>query len=268
MLRAREVRSISANLLEAMRFFGRARQNGQVVEHPGVCQIFCGLNYAAFNAAVMTGPMVTEPSELRRRIEAPARLFQARNLRWTYWFCDDDLDVTLQREARTLFRLFGLTPLTEPPGLYADQLLAPRRPLPQIDVRPVVDDATRQAFAYITSVGFEIPQLVCRDIYSSEHAWTGAFPGVFQGYVGYAGGLPVCTTATVISHDLVGIYSVATAPNSRRQGYAEAIMRQVLRQARERTGIEATALQSTEAGFRLYERMGYRKLTSFSVYIS
>ena len=264
MLQAREVRSISANLLEAMRFFGRARQNGEVVEHPGVCQIFCGLNYAAFNAAVMSGPVGTESAELRRRIEAPAKLFAARSLRWTYWLCDHDLHATLHREARGLFRHYGLTPLTEAPGLYADQLLTPRRPLPALDVRPVQDDATRQAFAYITSVGFEIPQAVCRDIYSLEQAWAGAF----QGYVGYADGLPVCTTATVISNDLVGLYSVATAPNCRRRGYAEAIMRQVLRQARECTGIEATALQSTDAGFRLYERMGYRKVTSFSVYIS
>lgn len=264
MLRAREVRSVSANLLEAMRFFGRARLNGEVLEHPGVCQIFCGLNYAAFNAAVLSGPVGSEAAELRRRIQVPAKLYQARSLRWTCWLCDHDFDSSLRREAPVILRHFGLIPLTAPPGMYADYLAAPRRALPAVDLRPVQDEATRQAFAYITSVGFAIPHSICRDMYCSEHAWSGAF----QGYVGYAGGLPVCTAATVISDDLVGIYSVATAPNSRRQGYAEATMRQVLRRSKERTGIEATALQSTDDGFRLYERMGYRKLTSFSVYIS
>jgi ribosomal protein S18 acetylase RimI-like enzyme len=78
----------------------------------------------------------------------------------------------------------------------------------------------------------------------------------------------VTTTAVVVTDGVAGIYSVGTLPRCRRHGYAEATMREVLRQVKERTGIEATVLQSTLLGFSLYEQMGYRKRTKFSVYIS
>jgi ribosomal protein S18 acetylase RimI-like enzyme len=64
------------------------------------------------------------------------------------------------------------------------------------------------------------------------------------------------------------VYSVGTLPDYRRSGFAEAIMRQVLAESQERTGVERTVLQSTAAGQRLYERMGYRRITNFNVYIT
>jgi ribosomal protein S18 acetylase RimI-like enzyme len=261
---AREIHSISSNLLESMRFFGRAHSAGEVCDHPGVSLIFCGLNYAAFNAAILSDTAVAQPADLHRLIQVPVQQFGSRRLRWTYWLCDDYLEPHVRREAKTMFSKFGLHPLTEPPGMFADRLLAPRRALPAVEMRPVIDEPTRLAFAHITSVGFEIPGNVCRQIYGSRQAWSGRF----QGFVGYVKGLPVCTAATVVSDNVVGLYSVATLPNQRRRGYAEATMRQALNLARVTTGIEATVLQSTEEGFPLYQQMGYRKLTRFSVYIS
>jgi hypothetical protein len=65
----RETRAISGNLLEAMRFFGNARSDGAVKDLPGVCLITCGLNYAAFNAAVLSEPILGDAGQLRRNIE-------------------------------------------------------------------------------------------------------------------------------------------------------------------------------------------------------
>lgn len=260
----RETRAIAGNLLEAMRFFGNARRDGAVQDHPGVCLISCGLNYAAFNAAVLSEPIHGDVNQLRQKIELPVEHYGSRDLRWTYWLCDDFLEGQVRRDSRLLFHRFGLHPLTDPPGLFADRLLPPRRTLPSLRIRRVADEATRAAFAHLTSLSFEIPVGICRDIYGSPRAWSGSF----EGYVGYVGEVPVTTTATVVTNDVVGIYSVGTAPQCRRHGYAEAIMRDVLRQMRERTGIEATVLQSTSSGFSLYEQMGYRKYTKFSVYIS
>jgi len=259
----RETLAISGNLLEAMRFFGRARQNGDVLEQSGVCLVSCGLNYAAFNAAVLAEPVCADLNDLRR-IEIPAGHYKSRNLRWTYWLCEDLLEGPTRRESKLLFHRLGLNPLTDPPGLFADRLAPPRRILPAVRVRRVEDEGTRNAFAHLTSVSFEIPAGICQDIYGSARAWTGSF----EGYVGYVGEVAVTTTAAVVTKDVAGIYSVGTLPQCRRHGYAEAIMREVLRQVKERTGIEATVLQSTVSGFSLYEQMGYRKYTKFSVYIS
>ncbi len=247
-----------------MRFFGRARGNGEISEGDGVCLIYCGLNYAAFNAAVLSEPVGLRPGELQHRVQLSANHYGSRRLRWTYWLCDDYLPPATRKEARGLFQRSGLSPLTEPPGLYADHLLPPKRLLPEVEVRRVADEATRRAFADITSVAFDIPGDICRNIYGMERAWAGSF----EGYVGYAHGVPVATSAVVVSANVAGVYSVATLPQSRRRGYAEAVMRRMLLQVRERTGVEATILQATPVGMTLYEQMGYRKVTRFSVYIS
>jgi len=257
-------RAVADNLCRAMQFFGRARRGGEVQEQPGVCIVSCGLNYAAFNAAVLTDIVGADSRELMRRIQLPASYYNPRNLRWTYWVCDDYLDKGLRREVNNVFARCGLRPLTEAPGMYADHLSAPARVLPQIDVRPVADQTTRTAFAWITSTTFEIPHAICSAIYGGEQAWAGDF----KGYVGFLGGQAITTAAVVVTGGLIGFYSVATLTDYRRFGYAEATMRKIYEKVRQESGLQHTALQATRSGYGLYERMGYRRITNFSVYVT
>ena len=148
--------------------------------------------------------------------------------------------------------------------MYAERLLPPQRILPALDVQPVTCDRTRRAFAEIMSVAFDIPYSICEAVYGSEHAWGSEL----NGYVGYANGVPVSTAAAAITGDAIGLYSVATLPQCRRLGYAEAIMRQVIEQARRDAGVARTVLQATRSGLSLYEKMGYRTVTNFNVYIA
>lgn len=259
-----QIRAVTVNLLEALRFFGEARRDAQIQDLPGLSLIFCGLNYAAFNAALMAQPIDGDRNELVRLIEASAAQFEAKGLRWTYWLCDDFLSMALRREAPRIFSEHGLRHLTDAPGMYADELLPPKRQLPELEVRPVADEATRAAFADIMSTAFEIPHSVSNAIYGTDRAWLGAF----QGYVGYVKGKPVTSAASVTAGGVVGLYSVATVPQHRRRGYAEAIMREVVRDISQRTGIHSTVLQATTSGLGLYEAMGYRTVTTFDVYIS
>jgi len=79
-------------------------------------------------------------------------------------------------------------------------------------------------------------------------------------------GEPVSTTALVVGGGAVGVYNVATLPGRQRHGYGEAVMRYALQEAQREHGIERSILQSTPAGYKLYERMGYRTVTRVSVY--
>ncbi len=259
-----EVRAVAENLLEALRFFGHARADAEIRDLPGVSLIFCGLNYAAFNAALQAQPIEGDAQDLGRLIDLSAEHYDARNLRWTYWLCEDFLNPTLRREAPRVFLRHGLRHLTEAPGMYADRLNPASRNLPVLDVRPVGDRATRAAFSEVMSTAFEIPHSVSMSVYGAERAWQ----GTFQGYVGYSNGRAVTTAAAVITGDVVGLYSVATLPQHRRLGFAEAIMRQVIGHAEQTRGVSRTVLQSTSSGLSLYEAMGYRTVTSFNVFIS
>jgi ribosomal protein S18 acetylase RimI-like enzyme len=114
------------------------------------------------------------------------------------------------------------------------------------------------------SVAFDIPYSVCLAIYGTERAWMGEL----RGYVGFVNQRPVTTAAAIITGDVIGLYSVATVPECRRLGYAEAIMRKIVEEARRSTGIERTVLQATQSGLALYQRMGYQSVTNFNVYIA
>lgn len=251
---------VADNLLQALRFFGHARASSEIRDLPGLSLIFCGLNYAAFNAALLARPVGADGLELSRLIQVSAQQFDSRNLRWTCWVCDDFLSRSVLRDADRIFSRYGLRPLTEAPGMYAEKLIPPHHKLPAVEVRPVMDATTRNAFAEIMSVAFEIPPGVCAAIYGSEFAWTGDL----RGYVGFVDGKAVTTAAATVTHDVVGLYSVATLPPYRRLGYAEAIMRRAIEEA----GVAKTVLQSTRSGLSLYERMGYRPVTNFNVYIA
>ena len=259
-----EADAVARNLLEALRFFGQARADAEIRDLPGVSLIFCGLNYAAFNAALQAAPIDGDAQELARLIELSANQYDARSLRWTYWLCDEFLSQPLRREAPRVFKRHRLRHLTEAPGMYAERLAPPARNLPALDVRPVGDEATRGAFSEVMSVAFEIPHSVSTSVYGAERAWR----GTFQGYVGYSNGRAVTTAAAVITGDVIGLYSVATLPQHRRLGFAEAIMRRVIEEAQETRGVSRTVLQATSSGLALYEAMGYRIVTGFNVFIA
>jgi GNAT superfamily N-acetyltransferase len=255
-----EIRAVADNLVEALRFFGQARRDAEIRDLAGVTLIFCGLNYAAFNAALLTRSVGDDSQELARLIQISAAQFEGRRLRWTYWICDDFMSKSVRRQASHIFDRHGLRQLTRAPGMYADRLLPRERSLPPIEVRRVGDERTRATFAEIMSVAFDIPRSVSVSVYGAEQGWNGGF----RGYVGYSNGKPVTTAGAMITGDVIGLYSVATLPQHRRLGFAEAIMRSVIEQA----GTERTVLQATSSGLSLYEKMGYRTVTNFDVYIA
>src|SRR5271155_5222910 len=137
-----EARTVAENLLEALRFFGQARSDAEIRDLPGISLIFCGLNYAAFNAALQARPIQGDAQELSNLINVSAEQFDARSLRWTYWLCEDFLSQPL---------------------------------------RPVADEATLNAFSEVMSTAFEIPHAVSLSVYGSARAWKGSFEG-YVGY--------------------------------------------------------------------------------------
>ncbi len=251
---------VEENLRTAMRFFAEATGSGDIRSLPGAVAMFSGLEYGVFNIALLEGG----GGNLEAALAEVARYFRKRTLRWSFWLCEDVLDAPARRRARQTFFDFGLRAISHPPGMIAPALLPPIRPLPAIECRPVADAATRQAFAEITAVSFEIPTLVSHAVYTPERAWKGAY----QGFVGLAGGRPVSIAAIVPAGGALGIYSVGTLPLFRRQGYGEALVRAAVSEVQRRTGLTRLVLQSTEAGYALYRSMGFRDAAKFTVYLT
>jgi ribosomal protein S18 acetylase RimI-like enzyme len=254
--------AVADNLRESFRIIAGSRGVGEVRELPGVSIASAGVAFQMFNAAFLSAPVLSE-AELARCVLLPSLQFNTRGLEWSFWVCEDWLAPKAHRRLRQVFERYGLHRTTELPGMVSEKLLPPTRPLPEIEVRRVRDCRTADDFRGIGSVCFHVPIAWFNEVYDNDSVWDH-----FSGYVGYVDGVPVSTTATVACGDTIGVYNVATLPDHQRRGYGEAVMRRALAEAECERPARPVVLQSTEAGLRLYERMGFRTVARFSVYAS
>jgi ribosomal protein S18 acetylase RimI-like enzyme len=264
-------RLVDDNLRAAMRFFGEATGGGEVRAADGVDLVYSGLDYGVFNIAMLARPVSAE-RDLATILATAARFYHQRKSRWSFWVCEDLLDPAARRHCREIFTEAGMRAISHAPGMLAPALAAPSRPLPEIECRAVSGPDSRAAFAALTVTCFEIPLGVARSVYEPESAWHGAY----RGYLGMLNGAAVSIVALVRAGGAVGVYSLGTAPAHRHKGYGEALLRAAL--ARENAARENAApgnapeeplvLESTEAGYRLYRRLGFRDVTNFTVYLT
>jgi GNAT superfamily N-acetyltransferase len=253
---------VEANLRESFRVVAAHRSTGELREMEGVSIASAGATFQMFNAAFLSAPVSSE-GLLDRRVAQAAVYFAARGQRWAYWVCDGWLAGRARKRLRPMFRTHNLYQAVELPGMVAETIQPPIRGLPQLDVRRVDGDPVKEAFCSIGSLCFNVPLAWFREIFDGDTVWKD-----FAAYVGYLHGEPVSTAAIVIGGGVAGVYNVATVPSRQRRGYGEAVMRYALECARVEHGLSRSILQSTPQGFELYQRMGYRTVTSVTVFCS
>ena len=251
---------VEQNLLALFRHLAGGRESGEILELPGVSIASSNVDFHMFNVAFLSG----SAANLESSLAAATLHFGARERRWAFWLCDGRLDRAALSKTQALFHRGGLSLALSHPGMVAERLLPPVRPLPAIDIRPVATAADRVAFCEINAIAFRIPFSWCREIYDIEGLWGGEL----SGYVGFANGRPVTTVAALVAGGTAGLYGVATLPDSGGHGYAEALIRHALARTREQHGIERTILQACAEALPLYHRLGYRVVTQFSAYSS
>jgi ribosomal protein S18 acetylase RimI-like enzyme len=254
--------TVADNLRESFRVIAGSHAAGEVRELGGVSIASAGVTFQMFNAAFLSSPVQTD-TELARRIMGPTVHFNARGLEWAYWVCEDYLAGATRRRSRNIFEKHGLRHSVDLPGMVAERVLPPARALPPIDVRRVTRGPARDAFCSIGALCFHVPLPWFNEVFESESVWDR-----FASYVGYVDGEAVSTAAVVLGAGAAGVYNVATVPGHQRRGYGEAVMRYAVDDFRRQHGVTRTLLQSTPAGYRLYERMGFRTITRVAVYSS
>jgi GNAT superfamily N-acetyltransferase len=260
----RSARMIESNLRKAMHFFGLATGTGEIRFAEGLELVYSGLDYGVFNIALLTQPVPSE-RDLSNLVAEAGRSYRDRKSRWSFWVCEDLLEPGARRHSREIFTEAGMRSISHAPGMVATALAPPSRPLPEIECRPVTDLESRSAFAGLTVSCFDIPVPIARAVYEPERAWQGAY----QGYVALVKGLAVAIVALVRVEGVVGIYSLGTMPGFRHKGYGEATLRAAIASDNSAHGSgELYVLESTEAGYHLYRRLGFRDVTNFSVYLS
>lgn len=196
------------------------------------------------------------PDNVEAAIEAVIARCRSRNVPMA-WHVGP---VTRPANLGEYLEAYGFSHTWEAPGMAVD-LLALNEELeaaPGLTAEQVADVETLKQFCHVFKVGFGWPDFV-------EDAWLDLFRSVGLGaqgpmrhYLGRLKGEPVATMSLFLGASVAGIYCAATVPEARRQGIGTAMTLALSREARA-LGYRVGILQSSELGFNVYHKVGFRE---------
>ena len=229
---------------QAWRLVGR--HTGGVFEADGVLAAASGLPVAWLNIAFVTRPLERATSALSAAVE----FFDARSLPFVVRI-REGLDASAESACEQL----GMPYSDTIPGMTSARLAAPAAP-PSLVIREVVDEQSIDAFCAVIAAGYEMPRemvaaMFARSMFSDPEQ---------RSFVGYCDGAPAACATLVFGGRVAGVHNVATVPGFRRRGFGEAVTWAAIERGAA-YGCDLSALQASEMGRPIYERMGFR-LTS------
>ena len=133
--------------------------------------------------------------------------------------------------------------------------VAPADGVAIVDARSRLDDV-----AAVASAGFDADRaLTRRFVADAVFADRGA-----RVYLATLDGRGVSTVETALQDGVLGVFGVATVPAARRRGIAGAITAYAVRDRAE--DADLAFLQSSEMGRGVYERIGFRDVSTWEVW--
>jgi len=263
-----EFEALEANLRQSFRVLAEGRPHADILELDGVSIASLGAVFQMFNAAFLNR-RVTTLKDLEDRLTCARHLFTLRGLPWAFWICEDWLARPVRRDLVDVCEEFGLRTAAEMPGMTVESLRPAKRfalttrPQPNLDIRRAECPQSMDDFRDVGSACFFVPAAWFNEVFDDSVPSRD-----FTCWVGYSNNRPVATAATVVSDGVIGLYNVATIPDQRGKGYAEAITRHAIVSASRESGLQRVILQSTAQGERLYKRLGFREVSRVVVFNS
>lgn len=130
-----------------------------------------------------------------------------------------------------------------------------------LEIRRVSSDDDLAVNLQIQADAFEIPVELIEPVFGPLMAADNAMC-----FTGWCQGEAVTTSVVVADDGLAGIYSVATVAEARGRGFGEAMTAAAVRAGVEELGCTESYLQSSDMAKGIYERMGYRTVTTYDGY--
>jgi GNAT superfamily N-acetyltransferase len=152
-----------------------------------------------------------------------------------------------------------MMPLT---GMLATALAPPVRMPEGVTLQVPRDDRSCAAIVDLNALAYGMDLEAGKPLIGTQAFWKHQVP-----VVGVAGGKPACCAGVMMLDGHRYVALVATDPAQQRRGYAEAAMRRALQEAAQAHGERPTVLHATEAGRPVYERMGYRPISTHTIFI-
>ncbi|HEX4439556.1 MAG TPA: GNAT family N-acetyltransferase [Thermoanaerobaculia bacterium] len=135
----------------------------------------------------------------------------------------------------------------------------------ELAIERVATPAQLSDFAAVNAANWSPPDANVLRFYAAAASVLLSRESPFRCFVGRVGGEPVATLELAIGGGVGGIYNVATVARFRRRGFASAMMRRALDEARA-AGLHAAVLQAAPDGVGVYRRLGFREFGRITEY--
>jgi GNAT superfamily N-acetyltransferase len=206
------------------------------------------------NGTYLTAP-VPDEEELKRRFSAAVRDAEPYNLPWALYLYEPYAQGI---DAETVGAACGLAHLMQIRVMTGDvqELKPPVRPLPDLEFRRVSSREDGWTVFDINLRSYGMPVFMADSVLDTKAYFNN--PARAFDFLALARGVPVSTASVIELDGWLYVALVATDPDHRQKGYAEAVMRHALEVAASELKISRTALDASAMGAPLYAQMGYQ----------
>lgn len=242
---------VDANYHSAWRLLTDIMERGAVADFDGLVATDTGLPVSWINIAFVTRPLQDPRTQISRAME----FYEQRRSPFVVRIREG-----LDPAAEAACEEFGLVHSGYVPGMASTAVTPPPAP-PDLDVEVVSSPEALAAFCDVMARGFDMP----------GEMTTAMFPAAVlrnadaEFYLGVAEGRPVATSALICSDDVAGVYNVSTVPEVRKRGYGEALTWHAIAAGATR-GCDMAALQASDMGRPIYERMGFNLVSPYRTF--
>lgn len=213
-----------------------------------------------------------EPGDVDRRIAGIRDTYARGDTGFVWWVAPFDTPADLG----TRLANAGLTLEGNAPAMAAALDEVPLdEPAPDgLEIVPVTDAGTLQEFLGIVEAdwlewagGVATPvQRRTLDAFAREIPRRFASEPAPLRWLGRVDGQPVATSRVSISGGVAGLYAILTLPSHRGRGIGRAMTLAALRAAAG-VGYRIGVLQSSDLGYSVYQKLGFRDLFTYDVYV-
>lgn len=221
-------------------------------------------DWAICNQIFLDGE-VTDLGDLSDRLSHAKEFAGKKKKPWVLNVCWQLLSNLEDSSLKSFFEKNSLSLIGEFTGMEAHRLNEPARPLPALDYRKVETKEDGDLYGEINAAAYGIPRELGTEALNSKAMWT---QGSTVGVVGFHQGVPATCASTVrINSNDAYLAIVATRPGLQRKGFAEAAMRKSLESAFSGGKYDKAILHATPEGRPLYEKIGFKRVADFKVFL-
>jgi GNAT superfamily N-acetyltransferase len=220
-------------------------------EHPEMDLTCSGITVPLFNVAYPKAESVLHSGDLLRLVQEFGEILAPRGLPGLLMLRTDRVETPVDPK-----------PVLRMPGMVAGELAAPKYPAGPLDIREAVGVEMAEAMARLNVTCHEmapedIAKMTCANLWRAPN----------HGFLLYVDGAAVAAGSATFVEGISYVGWMATLPEFRGRGFAEAILRHMDEYMRERYGVKESVLHATELGAPVYRRLGFWEVDEFWGYL-